>query len=53
MSCLGEANTVENEFSAALRQTAKREIFERRLTLMDEMGTRLAVLKKDTAPARR
>lgn len=47
MACIGEANTTEQGFSKVLSETQRLQIFEGQLTLIDEMGTKLAVLKKN------
>jgi heat shock protein HslJ len=47
MACIGDANAVEQGFSKALAETQRLQIFEGQLTLLDEMGTKLAILKKN------
>lgn len=47
MACIGEGAQIEKDFSMALRETQRLQIFEGQLTLMDEMGTKLAVLKRN------
>jgi hypothetical protein len=47
MASLCEANTTGQGFSKALAETQRLQIFEGQLRLLDEMGTKLAALKKN------
>ncbi len=46
-ACTGDAGATERAFSRALGETKRLQLFEGQLTLSDEMGKKLAVLKKN------